>query len=71
MIWLIVGYVVSVIFAYGSCFAFFQGKFPLIAEENYSTDLAFALLMSCLGPISIISGYFTGYRFKKYGLKFW
>jgi len=46
-------------FAYGFTYGFYQNSFPTLAEENRSLDRRFATIMSFLGPIGLLSGYFS------------
>lgn len=48
LVWLICGIV-----AYGLTFAFFQKKWPTLAEETYWSDFRLALLVGIIGPFGI------------------
>ena len=50
----------------GFFLAYAQGEFPTIAEEHYRDDLGMAILMSFLGPISLLISIF-GTGLCKYG----
>lgn len=48
LVWLICG-----ILAYGLTFAYFQRRWPTLAEEGYWSDFSLALLMGAIGPFGI------------------
>ena len=66
---IIVIWIILSILTYGMHFAYFQRKYSIIAEEEYREDMAHAVLVAILSPISFwVIFFMTG--FAKYGLKF-
>jgi hypothetical protein len=69
MIWIIaIGWVACSILLYGWSFAYWQKKYPTLAERSYREDLRFSLLMSLGGPIDLIvvlirRDYVYGFKF--------
>ena len=58
MVWLLLGmlvWVVCGVLSYGLNFAFFQRKFPTLADEEYARDLRFAVITSFLGPVALFA----------------
>ena len=39
MIWFLIGYILCAFLSYGMLFAYVQGNFPRIAEQQYSEDI--------------------------------
>ena len=56
------------VLAFGLTFAYFQRRWPTIAEEQYTKDRAFAFFLSLYGPIALIVVLYRGRL--KYGIKF-
>ena len=57
--------------AAGFAFAFWQGKFELIAESNRREDLGYALMFGLtFGPLALLISFFAG-GFGKYGWRLW
>ena len=72
MIWFLIGYILCAFLSYGMLFAYVQGNFPMIAEQQYSEDMGtsilFGLFSGMLGPIGVIISFLmTG--FAKHGFK--
>lgn len=65
---IIIAYIVSSVISYGATFAYFQRKFPSIAEEFYREDMGFAIAMALL-PFSIVLSFVMS-GFYKHGFKF-
>ena len=54
----------------GINFAYFQGKYPTLAEEGYRSDLGFAYGLGLLfGPLALLVSVFMS-GFAQYGVKF-
>ncbi len=73
IVWIIVAaavWLVCGIIAYGASFAYFQGKYALIAKQEYRADLRFSIVWGLLGgPIALFilwidDGFRYGLRFK-------
>lgn len=62
-IWIVCG-----ILHYGIYLAYLQRKFPLIAKEQYETDVMLVLALSLLGPFSLLLAIIG--REYRYGIKF-
>jgi hypothetical protein len=68
---LLIYYILCGIFGYGFSFAYFQGKFPVIAEKEYWTDFWMASIVGFFGPFGLIAiVIITIPDVFKYGLKF-
>jgi hypothetical protein len=66
-------YIVGYFLLAGIEFAFYQRAFPMLAEEQYRTDLIHAYLfatLSVLGLIIILSADYRRKAFYEHGLKF-
>lgn len=53
--WWIIGIIAWLacgIFTWGYCFAYYMGRFPLIAKEMRKSHLFFSICMAFLAPIS-------------------
>lgn len=62
-VWLICGFI-----TYGTTFAYFQSKYPLVAEEQYREDIGDSIFFSLFGPFGlIVSSLLSG--FWEYGWK--
>lgn len=55
-------------FSYGMIFAYFQRKYPTIADSQYKEYQLFAIVFSIFGPIAFLVCLIGGYG--SYGLKF-
>ena len=64
-VWLLFG-----ILGAGWCFAYCQGRWASIAQEDWREDMGFAILFSIFGPVSAI-GFFLISGFGKYGWRLW
>lgn len=68
LVWLVFS-----VLCYGLSFAHFQRNFPFLANSEYWSDLTFCLIMSIMGPISLIAfiaaNYSCGYNLR--GFKFY
>lgn len=60
-------WIACAILNFGIMFAFFQRKWPILAEEDYQRDYAMCAIFSILGPISLLISLVT--RTCGYGLK--
>lgn len=64
VIWILCG-----IETYGRTFAYFQRKYPTMAEEKYSSDILFCgIICFTCGPIVTVVSL---EKFSGYGYKFW
>lgn len=66
--------IVSGVLTYGLCFAYFQRKWPDLAELHYESDMQTSLLVGVVGGICspvilVLALYFTQFEKGKYGLK--
>ena len=50
VIWVVCG-----VLSFGLSFGYYQNAYPNIAEKGYLGDFMFSLLVSLLGPITLIS----------------
>jgi uncharacterized membrane protein YedE/YeeE len=59
------------VYAAGAEFAYFQGRFPMLAKEDYRTDLGTAFLIGLLfGPIgAVCATFYTGFLHYGWRLK--
>ena len=64
-VWLLFG-----ILGAGWCFAYFQGRFYSIAQEEWREDMGLAILFSILGPVFAIMSFLLS-GFGKYGWRLW
>lgn len=68
-------WLVSFVLTFGLSFAYFQRKYPRIAESNYKEDLGFCFTLALTGgPISLIAFLvfvLVGNKGKFYGFKFY
>lgn len=56
MVWILVcSWIICSVVSFGMGFAYFQRAYPIIAKENYSEDILFAIILSIFGPISLLS----------------
>lgn len=70
---IILGWLLCGILGHGLYFGYFQGEFPMSAEDEYRDDMVTSLLLSLTSPIALVAiliflpwdGTF------KHGLKFW
>lgn len=49
----LIGWMACGVVGYGITLAYFQRKFPSIAEQHYWDDVTFALLIGAVGPIGL------------------
>ncbi len=52
VIWLSLGFV-----TYGWSFAYYQGKYPSLAERSYKKDMAFCMIAGFIGGPFSLAGY--------------
>lgn len=69
MNWFLIGlavalYVGCCVASYGAAFAYFQGKYSALADDNRRSDKMFALSVSWVGPISLLVTYLQTGKFK-------
>jgi len=70
---LIIVYIIGAILAYGRSLYYWQAKFPLLAKEQYVSDLRFSIFISLFSWASyfVIFIFSWAYDAKKYkGFKF-
>ena len=67
---IICGWVFFGVLSVGWTFAYCQGKFPTIAEDNWREDLGFAVAFGFLGPIAAFLA-FVGGGFAEHGWRLW
>ena len=63
-------WIICVIINFGATFAYFQGKFPEVAEEQYREHLGFATFVGLAGPLGLPAAV-LGTGFCEHGLKYW
>lgn len=61
-------WVLSGTLAYGFTFAYFQGRYPMLAKKEEATDRATALSMAVWGPFGLVVAVERGGW--RYGLKY-
>lgn len=72
LFWII--WVVCAIVAHGFNFAYWQGKFPMLAREHYWNDLIFSIIWCSFGIVALnnlLIFQICGKRVFNYGFKLW
>ena len=62
-------WVVCSVLSYGLSFAYFQRKYPMLAKRDYRRDMLVCVVISLVGPMSLILT-LINFRSFKYGMKF-
>jgi hypothetical protein len=67
-LWFFLAYAVFGTITYGGTLAYWQSKWPTLAEEQYGEDVAFAV-MTAIIPLFWLSAPFV-FEFYRYGFQF-
>jgi len=63
----VVAWLLCTLYAHGKMFAYFQDKYPTLAEQDYREDLGFCAGYALLfGPVAAVVSFFSS-RFNHYG----
>ena len=64
LVWIACG-----VFAYGLTFAYYQGKYPGLAAEDYMSDRIFALIPAVCGVVGLFASLICTNFGREYGLR--
>lgn len=68
---LVVFYLICSVVCYGYVFGYWQGKYEIIAAQDYWFDMTFAMLWALAGPLGLLTAYILSKRaLFKYKRKF-
>lgn len=70
MIWIAVIWIISGIFAYAGCLAYFEREFPAMTHMQKKETLCFAFLLGAFGVLGLVVTLLKSGLFK-HGLLFW